>query len=133
MSLEELDRYRKGQAKKLTNLAQLEAILKDPAVYNRLLKLPLVERVKTWLPRSTIDSAKRIMYDASNSTGVASAKSPQKPLIHVWTPLDALLQASKARVSIEKAERDLGYRPICRFHEGMSLTESWANWANLIP
>ena len=39
----------------------------------------------------------------------------------------------KARVSIEKAHRVLGYVPVFTLNRGMDLTEQWARWAGLIP
>jgi nucleoside-diphosphate-sugar epimerase len=132
MSLDELDQYRKQQAKKTTNLAQLSALVKDPNVYSRLVRLPMVEWVKASLPRTAIEAAKQIMYGAPKPAGAAIPENQQKPWIHVWSLLDAQFQCRKARVSIEKAERELGYRPFCAFNEGMALTQAWAQWANLL-
>jgi nucleoside-diphosphate-sugar epimerase len=38
----------------------------------------------------------------------------------------------RARVSIEKAQRVLGYVPVFTLERGMDLTEQWARWAGLI-
>lgn len=133
MSLDELDRYRKEQAKRARNVAQLLAVLRDPNVYSRLVRLPMIEWAKSLLPRTAIDAAKQIVRGAPEPASAANPGDAQKPWIHVWSPLDAQLQCRKARISIEKAEREVGYRPSVGFREGMALTQAWARWANLLP
>jgi hypothetical protein len=132
MSLEELARTRRNHAKRSGNLAQLASIIADDAVYARLARLPLVARLKHLLPRSGVVAIKGMALATGRSSRSTAGDSTPLP-IHVWSQLDAELQAAKAEVSIEKAARLLEYRPVHSFESGMALTESWARWANILP
>jgi nucleoside-diphosphate-sugar epimerase len=66
-------------------------------------------------------------YAATCSTGndVASFRIPSEHVLRFY--------CSKARYTIAKAQRLLGYRPAFGFERGMQITKAWAQWAELIP
>ena len=53
-------------------------------------------------------------------------------LIHPLPPPKIAMFASTARARIDKASKVLGYQPAFDFSRGMTATEAWARWANLI-
>lgn len=57
------------------------------------------------------------------------AEAPLEP-IRPWVVRN---MARRARVSIEKSQRVLGFTPAFALDRGMRLTELWARWAGLIP
>jgi nucleoside-diphosphate-sugar epimerase len=132
MSFEELASLRRREARNATTRAQLVGLLKDPDVFRRLARLPIVLKMKEVLPRSAIVAAKRTVRGESARPEPSRRPEPPSKGIHVWAELDAQFQASTATVSIEKAQRVIGYRPAHDFRSGMALTGAWARWANLL-
>lgn len=94
----------------------------------------LLTAARAILPDSAFHRMKqRIKGGAEAANGhrpaAASVEKPARP-IH---PRLVRFYASKMRVRIEKAQRQLGYAPRFDFDSGMDLTERWARWANLLP
>jgi nucleoside-diphosphate-sugar epimerase len=79
---------------------------------------------------------RRALPAAGDAAGTETVGRPatardERPIF----PLDPTfmpLWTAKTRVRIDKATRVLGYRPAFDFATGMSLTEQWAEWANLL-
>lgn len=57
-------------------------------------------------------------------------KHSRKPILPIDPPL-IRFYASRVRIRIDKAKKQLGYQPVYDFEAGMRLTEQWARWANL--
>ena len=55
-----------------------------------------------------------------------SSESSAEPPVHVLTPAEIAFFASRARVRIEKAEKQLGFRPAVTLDEGICRTADWA-------
>lgn len=133
MTLDEVNRRRAEQRKQLGTRAQLAAILRDPAVFRRLTRLPVIDKAKALSPRRAVDIGKAVLLGRVPATprSAGPTLTPEKPL-HVPAELDALFQAGKTRVRIDKAERILGYKPAFDFTRGIGRTRGWATWANLL-
>ncbi len=129
MSLDELLEKRKRADKAARTLPQLAALLRDPALFKKVAALPVVQTVKSRLPRATIDGAKGMLLGASTKN--TRAAIPARP-VHIVAALDARFQASTAVASIDKAARLLDYRPRYDLKRGMARTAQWASWANLL-
>jgi nucleoside-diphosphate-sugar epimerase len=101
---------------RLSRTAEVEAVKKAARLF-----LP---KPAQQLMRQQITTRKRTEQPPANVKG-------EQP-IHPLSPLEVKFAAAKTRVRIDKAKRILGYQPIFDFESGMSLTEQWARWANLL-
>jgi nucleoside-diphosphate-sugar epimerase len=135
LPLDEVHRLRKEQEKRSGTTAQLGSLLRDPIVFKRLATLPIVSKAKDLSPRPMVVAAKSLIL---GSAATKKAKAPaaasrvrEKPL-QLLAESDAIFQSRKTRVSIAKAQRMLGYRPIFDLKSGMALTAEWVKWANLV-
>jgi len=72
----------------------------------------------------------RINGLAKSGTGTTEQVGRRPQPVH---PKQVDFLAAKTDVSIEKARRLIGYQPGFDLDAGMSLTESWARWAGLLP
>jgi nucleoside-diphosphate-sugar epimerase len=109
----------------------LRAIKTDPRLRERLLGTReaiaarwIATRV---LPRSLLGGLR-----TASRVGDQSGSHDELPIepVRPWVVRN---MTRKARVSIEKAHRILGYVPVFTLDRGMDLTEQWARWAGLIP
>ena len=134
LSLEETHRLRQELEKRSGTTAQLGQLLRDPIVFKRLAGLPIVSKAKNLSPRPAIEAVKSLLLGGSGKAkrpGGGPARPQERP-IQLLAESDAIFQARKTRVSIAKAERLLGYRPIYDLSKGMARTREWAAWANLL-
>lgn len=126
---EEMVRLARQARRRGGTAAQLVSILREPVLLRRLGGVPIVQKIKEAVPRTTVEAVKHAVG------GPAAPREPRqgsaKPL-HLWTEADAAFQASRTRVSIAKAQRLLGYRPIYPLGAGMERNRQWAEWANLL-
>ena len=120
-------------------LREMVSILREePVVRQRLLGTSEVAAVARLggllLPKQVRPSLKRRMSgrDGRNA-GVAQplVASEEEPM-PLMEPSSVRFYVSKTRVRIDKAKRILGYQPVFDLDSGMSLTEEWARWANLL-
>ena len=132
MSLEEIATARRRLERGLTTTAQLKSLVLDDTVQRRLRRLPAVQAAKGRVPRGLVEAAKGMLRQGP-PTGPAGTAAPAKKPLHVPADFDARYQAAKTHISIAKARRLLGYRPVFELDNGMTMTEKWARWANLLP
>lgn len=136
LSLEETQRRRHDEDRRLGTKAQLVSLLRDPVVFRRLATLPVVSKAKDMMSRTAIDTLKGAILGGKRKSGGGAvtrtvARAPERP-IQLMAESDAIFQSRKTRVSIAKAERLLGYRPIYDLKKGMESTAEWVRWANLV-
>jgi nucleoside-diphosphate-sugar epimerase len=132
LTVEELDRLRASNSKGGRTSAQLASILRDPAVFGRIARLPIVESVKSQVPRSVVEAGKSVLLGGRKQPRARGPKpKPEKP-IHIPAVLDASFQAGKTRVRTDKAEQLLRYQPVWSFRDGIARTREWVIWANLL-
>lgn len=120
-----------GRQRRRWLLAELPTLLREPAVRSRLgatVEGKLLRRALGRLrPRRgpgrgtpELDKLERLR------------QGEERP-VYGLEARDVAFFSSKARVSIDKARRKLGYRPSFDLAQGMELTGAWARWANLVP
>ncbi len=68
----------------------------------------------------------------SNGAEKKDTFAPAEKPIQPMEPLMLQFCVARNQVSIEKAQRILGYQPRFDFVAGMAETERWARWANLL-
>ena len=128
MSLEEIATARRRLERGLTTTAQLKSLVLDDTVQRRLRRLPAVQAAKEVAPRGLVEAAKGILRQDASKRAAGPVKKP----LHVPADFDARYQASKTHISIAKAQRLLGYRPVFDLDKGMAMAREWARWANLL-
>lgn len=132
LTLEELDGLRALNDRKQRTTAQLASILRDPAVFRKLAHLPIVERVKSQVPRPVVEAGKSVLLGGGKPRERRGPRpTPEKP-VHIPAALDAKFQAAKVHARIDKARQLLGYEPAWPFREGIARTRDWVAWANLL-
>jgi nucleoside-diphosphate-sugar epimerase len=109
----------------------LRAIAADPELRARLLATKEAKAAR-WIAARVVPASLKAALRRASHTGASSEQDQQLPIgaVRPWVVRN---MACRARVSIEKARRVLGYSPVFTLREGMDLTERWARWAGLIP
>ncbi len=79
------------------------------------------------LPRAVLERGRR----AASPRDQGTRDGAEAPLA-AMRPWVVRYQAKRARVSIDKARRLLGYDPAFDLRHGMALTEQWARWCGLL-
>jgi nucleoside-diphosphate-sugar epimerase len=113
----------------------LLGIVQDSQIQRRILSTTEMQTLKkaarTMLPQQVQRSLKTRFFGRNGSGAAQSAGQTLKPICPIGG--DAVqFMAAKTRIRIDKAKRVLGYGAQFDFESGMSLTEQWARWANLI-
>lgn len=135
MSSQELTDYREHMCKKQSTLSQIKKIIEDEYKNKpRLIELPFVLKLdsiaRSVIPRKVFLGIKtRILGNGNEQEKNFPRKG--KP-ITLYSKYQEDFFRSKARVSIGKASRLIGYKPKYDFQEGMKKTSLWVKWANLI-
>jgi nucleoside-diphosphate-sugar epimerase len=117
---------------RLTDLAGL--IARNPEVRNAARENSWViwsyNLAKRFVPQERLLQLKNNSQKASG----AAFRSDETKKPAAFLPEAGLwkLYKSPSRYSVEKAKRELGYRPQVNLEKGMALTEEWARWARLI-
>ena len=102
----------------------------EPAMLLRLLR-PLAARPAM---RPLVASLKRRLKPAGTpATAGPAASGPTPKRIQPTHPKQVDFLAAKTDVSIEKAQRLLGYEPAFALDDGMALTEAYLRWAGMLP
>ena len=107
------------------------AIRTDPRLRERLLGTREATAARWLASRVLPRSLRRGLRTASRITD-HSGSDHELP-IEAVRPWVVRNMTRRARVSIDKAHRILGYAPVFTLDRGMDLTEQWARWAGLIP
>lgn len=68
-----------------------------------------------------------------SAEGIACSKAEYATPFRIPSEHVLSFYSSRARYSIAKAQRMLGYRPAFDFDRGMQITKEWAKWTELIP
>ena len=112
------------------------SILRDEKKFRRRLKKSVEVDALLKLSRKVVPASLRRNLRSrvaeNGSAAVAVAAAAEEVKIHPTHPIILRAQTAKARVSIDKAKRLLGYRPAFDFEAGMRATEEWARWAGLL-
>jgi nucleoside-diphosphate-sugar epimerase len=123
--------WRRSRSPKWLVPEALRAVRTDPRLRQRLLGTTeaiaarwIASRV---LPRSLLSGLRTTSRPADHF-----GSNDELP-IEAVRPWVVRNMTRRARVSIEKAHRILGYVPVFTLNRGMDLTEQWARWAGLIP
>ena len=97
---------------------------------------PVLVNMKDMIWPYTAMMYKKIFSGKSKRTvNTHSDHEKTAPVAPPVSPLDPQLieiQSASTVVSIEKAKNILGYKPCFFLKDGMSVTESWARWANIL-
>lgn len=122
-------------------LAEALSILRqEPHIRQRILRTPeaiaSLKIARSLLPgqiRRSLGRRIGLKGGPDQPEGVTGKASQQAELpIHPLEPHQVQYFKAKTRVRIDKAKRVLGYRPAFDLEAGMTLTEQWARWANLL-
>jgi hypothetical protein len=110
------------------------SILRDEKKFRRRLKKSVEVDALLKLSRRVVPASLRrnLRGRVAENGSVEAGASPDEVKIHPTHPIILRAQTAKARVSIDKAKRLLGYHPAFDFEAGMRATEEWARWAGLL-
>ena len=121
------------------------SLLRDASIRERLTStregLLLARSLRAALPaavRSRLTQRVKAAVPRADRTSASAAKqgepvgTPLPGRVHPARPARIELFASRTTVRIDKAARLLGYEPRYDLPDGMALTRSWAQWANLL-
>jgi nucleoside-diphosphate-sugar epimerase len=108
-----------------------DELAKRPAVRTRLLNLPphrwVLAAGRILLPAST-QAIVRSRFEALWNPAEQQDSLPLLILAESWREI----YGSRYHARIDKARQMLGYSPAFNLHDGMTCTEEWARWANLL-
>lgn len=117
-----------------TSLAELAGLIaRHPEITNAAKKNPFLVR---WynLAKRLVSQERLLQLRATYLRARRASAFRPNPELPTFLPGPGLwkLYKSSSRYSIDKAKRELGYRPQIDLERGMELTAAWAKWARLV-
>ena len=137
-----LAHYHSGQRRR-SLIGEGLSLLRDRSIRERLAStregLLLARSLRAALPTSVRSRLKQRVKASDPRSDVTSASKADEPTgtpplnrVYPARPARIELFSSPTSVRIDKAKRLLGYEPRYDLPDGMALTRSWAQWANLL-
>lgn len=136
MSLSEIKASKQRYIKEPGTIAQVRTALREhPDILRAILQLPAVARAysvaRVFTPSPLQRRIRAALMAPSVSTRHHPLSSLEKPILPLTKARVDFFRAH-TRVRIDKAKRLLGYEPSYAFEQGMSLSEMWVRYSNLV-